>query len=56
MVPLVLSLVSASLFLMLSSWTYGTDAVLANTWVASVFWALVGSGVVLYVLGRQTSS
>jgi phage shock protein PspC (stress-responsive transcriptional regulator) len=41
---------------MLSGWTYGADAVLANTWVASVVLGLVGSGVVLYVLGRQTTS
>jgi hypothetical protein len=56
MMPLILSLVSATLFLMLSSWTYGADAILANAWVTVVFFGLIGSGALISMLGRQTSA
>jgi hypothetical protein len=53
MMPFILSVITASLFLGLSSATYGVDAVLSNAWVAMVFWGLLGAGAFVFFLSRQ---
>ncbi len=54
MMPFILSAITACLFLMLSSATYGVAAITTNTWVPMVFWGLLGAGASVFVLSRQT--
>lgn len=53
MMPLILSAITAGLFIILSSTTYGVDAITTNTWVPMVFWGLLGAGASVFILGRQ---
>jgi hypothetical protein len=52
MMPLILSVVTATFFLILSSATYGSDALVADAWVAMVFWGLIGTGALVSMLSR----
>jgi hypothetical protein len=54
MVPLIIALSSAALFLGLSILTYGVGVLAESAWVALVFWGLIGAGLVVYLLGRPT--
>ncbi|QVL49585.1 MAG: hypothetical protein KFB96_03510 [Thiocapsa sp.] len=53
MMPLLLSLITAVLFLILAGATYGAEALLTNAWIPMVFWGLLGSGVTVYILSKQ---
>lgn len=53
MSPLILSLITAGLFLILSSTTYGLEAIVTNTWVPMVFWGLLGAGASVFILSRK---
>lgn len=53
MMPLILSLVTAGLFLLLSGLTYGGAALLASPWVAMVFWGTLAPGAMLFLLSHQ---
>jgi len=55
MIPLILSLVTAVLFLILASAIYGFEALAANAWVAMVFWGLIGAGALVFALSAETS-
>jgi hypothetical protein len=52
MMPLILSVVTATFFLVLSSVIYGSDALVADAWVAMVFWGLIGTGALVSMLSR----
>jgi hypothetical protein len=52
MMPLILSVVTATFFLVLSSLTYGSDALVSDAWVAMVFWGLIGTGAWVSMLSR----
>lgn len=53
MMPLILSLITATLFLTLAGATYGAEALLTTAWIPMVALGLLGSGVTLYVLSEQ---
>ncbi|WP_373510804.1 hypothetical protein [Thiocapsa sp.] len=53
MIPLILSLIAATLFLSLAGATYGAEALVINAWIPMVFLWLVGSGVTVYMLSEQ---
>ncbi len=53
MIPLILSLVSAALFLSLSMWVYGADVLVTSAWVALVFWGQICAGLAVYGLSRK---
>ena len=52
MIPLMVGLVSSLLFLGLSMLVYGIGAPVENPWVALVFFALIGSGLLVYLTSR----
>jgi len=54
MIPLIIALTTAALFLGLSILIYGADVLAENAWVALVFWGLIGSGLTLYLINRPT--
>lgn len=54
MIPIIIALSSAVLFLGLSILTYGAGVLAESAWVALVFWGLIGAGVAVYLLGRPT--
>ncbi|TCT19149.1 hypothetical protein [Thiobaca trueperi] len=51
--PLILSLITATLFLILTGATYGVEALVTNAWIWMVFWWLLASGVSVYILSEQ---
>lgn len=53
MIPFVVSLLTAVLFLLLASATYGVGALGSNAWVAMVFWGLLGVGASVSILGTE---
>ncbi|SDW68182.1 hypothetical protein [Thiocapsa roseopersicina] len=53
MMPLILSLITATLFLTLAGATYGAEALLATAWVPMVALGLLGSGITVYILSEQ---
>jgi hypothetical protein len=53
MMPLILSMITSTLFLILAGTIYGTDTLSANAWVPMVFWGLLGSGVTVFILSEQ---
>jgi hypothetical protein len=53
MMPLILSLITATLFLVLAGATYGAEALLTDAWIPMVFLGLLGSGVTVYILSEQ---
>jgi hypothetical protein len=53
MMPFILSLITATLFLILAGTIYGADALAANAWIPMVFWGLLGSGVTVFILSEQ---
>lgn len=55
MFPIIAGVGSAILFGLFSLATYGADAFSAYPWVVMVFWALVGSGLLVYVVNRGPS-
>jgi hypothetical protein len=52
MIPLILGLGSAALFLGLSIWVYGAHFLFDSTWVALVFAGLITSGLAVYAINR----
>jgi len=52
MAPLILSFITAGLFLALSLYTYGANAMAENPWVALVFWGMLGAGVAVFAISR----
>ena len=54
MIPLTIALTSAVLFLGLSIVIYGAGVLAESTWVAMVFWGLIGSGVAVYLVNLPT--
>jgi hypothetical protein len=55
MLPLILSFITATVFLILASVTYGVDALVGSAWVPMVFLGLLGAGATVFILDRQTS-
>ncbi len=53
MKPLMLSALTASLFLFLASTIYGSTAILTSAWVAMVFYGLLGAGLAVSILSRR---
>ena len=52
MIPLILSVGSAALFLGLSMSVYGADVLAQSAWVSLVFFGLIASGLVVYLISR----
>ncbi|WP_373509489.1 hypothetical protein [Thiocapsa sp.] len=53
MMPLILSLITATLFLTLAGATYGAEALVTNAWIPMVFLGLLGSGATVFILSEQ---
>ncbi|WP_295587960.1 hypothetical protein [uncultured Lamprocystis sp.] len=53
MMPLIISLITATLFLILAGATYGVEALVTNAWILMVFWWLLASGATVYILSKQ---
>lgn len=51
--PFILSLITATLFLILAGATYGVESLVTHTWIWVVFWWLLASGVSVYILSEQ---
>ena len=45
MLPVLIGLVSAMAFGILSHSIYGTSGIMNHAWIDTVFWALIGTGV-----------
>ncbi len=53
MMPLNLSLITATLFLILAGATYGAEALVTNAWIPMVFLGVLGSGATVFILSEQ---
>jgi hypothetical protein len=56
MIPLILSLITATLFLILAGATYGVEALVTNTWIPMVFGWLLASGASVYILSLKVET
>jgi hypothetical protein len=52
MFPILVGFGSALLFALLAYVTYGLDGLTGYAWVGLVFWALVGSGLLVFLINR----
>jgi len=55
MLPILVGLVSALSFALLTYLTYGPAGLTDYFWVGTVFWALIASGVFVYAVNRGLS-
>lgn len=53
MIPLIVSLMTAMLFLTLAGVIYGADALVTQAWIPMVVFGLLGSGVTVFLLGER---
>ena len=53
MIPLIISLFTATLFLILAGANYGAAALVTPTWIPMVLGWLLASGVTVYILSEQ---
>lgn len=44
MLPVLVGLIAAAVFGLVSTLTLGTDGLMTNAWVDIVFWSLIGAG------------
>lgn len=53
MKPLIIGMITATLFLILAGASYGAEALLTDAWIPMVFWWLLGSGLTVTILSEQ---
>jgi hypothetical protein len=53
MMPFIISVLTATLFLIFAGATYGAEALVTNAWIPMMFWGLLASGVTVYILSKQ---
>lgn len=53
MFPILVGLVSALSFALLTHLTYGPEGLTDYFWAQAVFWALIASGVLVYAVNRR---
>lgn len=53
MFPILVGLVSALSFALLTHLTYGAEGLTGYFWAQAVFWALIASGLLVYAANRR---